>query len=192
MSAERRGAVALLVMDVQRGIVERLEGEDSALLERLGSALEAARAAALTVIHVRIAFRPGYPEVSLGNRGFAALSARGGFTEEDPGSEIHPAVAPHPGEIVVLKKRVSAFAGSDLELVLRAGNITSLVLSGIATSGVVLSTLREAADRDYELLVLSDACADTDAEVHRVLIEKVFPRQAEIASVAEWAARVAC
>ena len=182
--------MALLVMDVQQGIVERYGEEAARLLERLGSALEAARAAGITVIYVRVAFRPGYPEVSSANRSFAALSASGGFTDEDPATKIHPAIVPQPGEIVVVKKRVSAFSGSDLELVLRAKNITALVLTGIATSGVVLSTLREAADRDYQLLVLTDACADSDPEVHRVLTEKVFPRQAEIASVAEWIARI--
>jgi nicotinamidase-related amidase len=62
------------------------------------------------------------------------------------------------------------------------------VLTGIATSGVVLSTLRQAADLDYRLIVLADACLDADPEVHRVLTEKVFPRQAEVRTVAEWTA----
>ena len=69
---------------------------------------------------------------------------------------------------------------------LRAANIDTLVLTGIATSGVVLSTLRQAADLDYRLVVLSDACLDSDAEVHRVLMEKVFPRQADVVTVNEW------
>jgi nicotinamidase-related amidase len=63
------------------------------------------------------------------------------------------------------------------------------VLAGIATSGVVLSTVRQAADMDYRLTVLSDGCLDADPEVHRVLTEKVFPRQAEVSTVAEWTAR---
>jgi len=87
---------------------------------------------------------------------------------------------------VVTKKRVSAFTGSDLEVLLRANGIRHLVLCGIATSGVVLSTLREAADKDYQVTVLSDLCADMDAEVHRVLLEKVFPRQAAVVTTAEW------
>jgi nicotinamidase-related amidase len=86
----------------------------------------------------------------------------------------------------VVKKRVSAFTGSDLEVLLRSMNADHLVLTGIATSGVVLSTLREAADRDYRLTVLADACADRDDEVHRVLVEKVFPRQAVVSTTAEW------
>jgi len=96
--------------------------------------------------------------------------------------------APLPGEVVVMKRRTSAFAGSDLAEVLRGGRIDTLVLTGIATSGVVLSTLRQAADLDYGLVVLADACADGDPEVHRALTTKVFPRQAEVSTVDEWVA----
>ena len=80
-------------------------------------------------------------------------------------------------DVVVTRRRVSAFTGSDLEIILRAKNIDHLVLTGILTSGVVLSTFREAVDKDYILTVLSDLCADRDEEVHRVLTEKVFPRE---------------
>ncbi len=66
--------------------------------------------------------------------------------------------------------------------------VSHLVLAGIATSGVVLSTVREAADRDYQLTVLADGCADADEEVHRVLLGKVFPRQATVTTAQEWAA----
>ncbi|SDX21462.1 Isochorismatase family protein [Saccharopolyspora shandongensis] len=89
------------------------------------------------------------------------------------------------------KKRVSAFTGSDLALVLRSAGIDHLVLTGIATSGVVLSTLRQAADLDYRLTVLSDGCYDPDPEVHEVLIGKVFARQAEVTSIGEWYAALA-
>ncbi len=89
---------------------------------------------------------------------------------------------------MVTKRRVSAFAGSDLDLVLRGLGAGTLVLTGIATSGVALSTLRYAADQDYQLVVLADACLDPDPEVRRVLTEKVFPRQAGVRTVAEWAA----
>lgn len=177
---------ALLVMDVQEGIVARFGGGDDGLLERLGSAIDGARAAGVAVIYIRIAFRADFPEVSPNNRAFAMLSSGAGFGFDDPQTQIHPAIAPRPGDVVVVKKRVSAFTGSDLELVLRAQGIDTLVLTGIATSGVVLSTLREAADRDYRLVVLADGCVDGDPEVHRVLTEKVFPRQAEVTTVAEW------
>ena len=110
------------------------------------------------------------------------------MAETDAATAIHPAVAPRDGETVVVKRRVSAFAGSDLDVVLRAGGHRALVLCGISTSGLVLSTLRQAFDLDYGLTVLRDACADGDAEVHGVLTKKVFPVQAEVVDVAAWAA----
>lgn len=179
MSADQ---TALLVMDVQEGVVERLG--DPGLLERLGTAIAAARAAGVRVIYVTVGFRPGYPEASPRNRTFSSIASRGAFV--DP--VVHEAVAPAADEVVVTKRRVSAFAGSDLDVILRACEITSLVLTGIATSGVVLSTLRQAADLDFRLTVLADGCADADEEVHRVLTEKVFPRQADVVSVEQWVA----
>jgi nicotinamidase-related amidase len=179
----------LLVMDVQQGIVDR--SPDPAYLNRVSQAASAARAAGVRVVYVRVGFRPGHPEISPANRSFSASAASGAFDDGSPATQIHPAVAPQPEDLVVTKRRVSAFAGSDLEVLLRGLGADTLVLSGIATSGVVLSTLRQAADLDYRLVVLSDACLDRDPEVHRVLTEKVFPRQAEVLTVAEWAAQLA-
>jgi nicotinamidase-related amidase len=178
---------ALLVMDLQDGVVQRLG--DPGMLERTATAIAAARASGVRVIYVRVAFRPGYPEVSARNRTFSALSQSGQLYESEV--SIHQSVEPADGETIVTKRRVSAFAGSDLDVVLRAGGIESLVLTGIATSGVVLSTVREAADLDFDLIVLGDACADRDDEVHRVLVEKVFPRQAVVTTVGDWAAGLA-
>jgi nicotinamidase-related amidase len=180
---------ALLVMDVQTGVVARF-ADDPALLERLAGAVAAARAHSVEVIYVRVAFRPGQPEIAISNKSFSALAAASGtaMDESAPTTQIHPAVAPLPGEVIVTKRRVSAFAGSDLAEVLRGRGVDQLVLTGIATSGVVLSTLRLAADLDYRLVVLSDGCADGDPEVHRVLTEKVFPRQADVMTVADWVA----
>lgn len=177
---------ALLVMDVQKSIVDRYPGGD--YLPRLRTAIDAAHAAGVPVIYVGIGFRAGFPEVSSRNRIFGAIRNSGAFSES--AFEFHPDVAPEDNDVVVTKKRVSAFAGSDLDLVLRAGEIDSLVLTGIATSGVVLSTLRQAADLDFDLTVLSDGCLDSDPEVHRVLTEKVFPRQAEVVTVDEWVAAI--
>lgn len=179
-------STALLVMDVQRGIVDRFTADESDYLNRVGAAIGTARSAGVAVIYVVVGFRAGHPEVGGRNRTFAAVKGSGRFAPGDEGADIHPAVAPHPHDVVVTKRRVSAFAGSDLDVVLRAGGIDSLVLTGIATSGVVLSTLRQAADLDFRLTVLSDACLDADPEVHRVLTEKVFPRQADVIPVAQW------
>jgi nicotinamidase-related amidase len=177
---------ALLVMDIQNGIVERFASGSEALLAAVSRATAAARSAGVPVVYVRVAFRPGCPEISRRNKTFAAIATSAAMGLDDPATQVHSAVAPHPGDIVVTKKRVSGFAGSDLDIVLRSLEASSLVLTGIATSGVVLSTLRQAADLDYELTVLADGCADADAEVHRVLLEKVFPRQAAVLSVDEW------
>jgi len=137
------------------------------------------------VIYVVVGFRPGFPEVSPSNMSFQGLKESGRFAPGDPSTQIHPALASQPNEAVVTKHRVNAFAGTDLEMILRANGIETLVLTGIATSGVVLSTLRHAADTDYRLIVAGDCCSDPDAEVHRVLLDKVFPRQAKIASAEE-------
>jgi len=179
------GQSALMVMDVQNGIVERFASAGD--LNPVKTALAAAREHDLPVIFVRVAFRPGYPDVSQRNHSFAAVRDRGGMTEGDPSTQVWDGVAPRPQEVVVVKRRVSAFAGSGLEVVLRSQGIDHLILTGIATSGVVLSTLREAADQDYRLTVLADACLDSDPEVHRVLTEKIFPRQAEVLTVSAWA-----
>ena len=177
---------ALLVMDMQEGIVSRYV-QTSDLLTPVSTAIDAARAAAIPVIYVKVAFRPGYPEISPRNKLFAAVRQRASSSSAAMSSmEIHPAIAPQPTDIVVTKCRVSAFSGSDLEVILRAQGISHLVLCGIATSGVVLSTLREAADKDYQLTVLSDGCFDGDEEVHRVLLSKVFPMQADVVQSEAW------
>ena len=176
---------ALLVMDVQQSIVDRF-GDDEAYPPRLAAAVETARRAGIRVIYVVVGFRAGHPEVSERNKSFAAIAGAGRFAYGDPGAAIHPAVAPTSDDVIVTKRRVSAFTGSDLEVVLRAAGIDHLVLTGIATSGVVLSTLRQAADLDYRLTVLADGCLDADPEVHRVLTDKVYPRQADVLRIAEW------
>ncbi|GGU63146.1 hypothetical protein GCM10010274_59820 [Streptomyces lavendofoliae] len=88
--------------------------------------------------------------------------------------------------MVVVKRRASAFSGSDLDVVLRARGIDHLVLTGIATSAVVLYTLCQANDLDFGLTVLSDACLDTDPEIHRVLVERLFPQWADVVGVDAW------
>lgn len=155
------------------------------LLAHTASLLEGARNAGMKVIYVVVAFRPGYPEVSPRNQSFAPIRESGRMIEGSPGTEIHAALRPRPGEIVVTKHRVGAFSGTDLEVVLRANGVETLVLAGIATSGVVLSTVRHAADSDYRLVVVGDCCADRNPEVHRVLLEKVFARQTTVTTADE-------
>jgi nicotinamidase-related amidase len=174
-------------MDIQPAIVQMLGDGAAPVVKSLQTAISAARSASVPVIYVVVGFRKGFPEIGEGshNKSFSALKHSNMPGLEEP--TVDPVVAPQPGEMVVTKRRVSAFAGSDLEVILRGHHIEHLVLTGIATSGVVLSTLREASDKDYRLTVLADACADRDPDVQSVLMGKVFPRQAEVLTAEEWA-----
>ncbi|WP_435171875.1 cysteine hydrolase family protein [Paenibacillus glycanilyticus] len=176
---------AFVIMDLQNGIVSRFANNPE-VIQPFRKALEAAREHEIPVIFVRVGFNEGYPEVSPRNKSFSVVAQHGGMTIHDEATQIHESVKPLPGEPVVTKFRISAFAGSNLEVILRAKQVENLILCGISTSGVVLSTVREAADKDYAITVLKDACLDADPEVHRVLTEKVFPRQADVKTVEDW------
>jgi nicotinamidase-related amidase len=177
-------------MDIQAGIISRME-DTKDLVNALKGAIGTARAAQIPVIYVVVGFRKGFPEISMANKSFSGLKQNSAqFKGLEEPIEIYAAVAPQPGDIVLTKRRVSAFTGSDLEVVLRGLNVRHLVLTGLSTSGVVLSTVREASDKDFQLTVLSDGCGDTDTEVHNVLLTKVFPRQADVMSSEEWAVRL--
>jgi len=176
---------ALLVMDMQTVMLTMLP-DSATVISKVAQAIDHAREQEIPVIYVVVGFRQGAPEISPNNKGFMAgkqLFANIHFQEF---ISLHPDLAPADNECVVVKRRVSAFAGSDLEVLLRSLNIQHIVLTGIATSGVVLSTLREAADKDYRITVLRDGCADREEDVHQFLNTKIFPRQAEVLSVAEW------
>ncbi len=176
---------ALLVMDMQSAILGRLP-ETTTLLSNAGKAIAIAREKKVPVIYVVVGFRQGAPEISSNNKSFSANKNMMTSANMDEMIKVHPGLAPLPGEITVIKRRISAFTGSDLEVVLRAFSIQHLILMGVSTSGVVLSTLREAADKDYVLTVLKDCSADPDEEVHRVLTNKIFTRQADVMAVEEW------
>ena len=183
---KKENHTALLVMDVQQGIVQSLPGKEN-LFSCLKKAIDTARKNNIPVIYIVVGFRKDYPEVSSTNKMFTNITGSGRKMDQESSYQVAGEVSPQAGELVVIKKRVSAFTGSDLEVILRAKEINHLVLTGVATSGVVLSTLREAADKDYRLTVLSDCCADRDEEVQRVLLTKVFPRQADVFTTDEWA-----
>ncbi|HUZ61393.1 MAG TPA: isochorismatase family cysteine hydrolase [Hanamia sp.] len=176
---------ALLVMDMQTGILRNLP-DTTQLVNNVTKAIAAARSNKIPVIYVTVGFRPGAPEINMNNKGFAAGKERFAHVNMDEFMKVEGAIAPLAGDIIVAKRRVSAFTGSDLEIILRSLNIQHIVLTGIATSGVVLSTVREAADKDYRITIISDCCADADEEVHRVLTTKVFLRQADVISTEEW------
>ena len=176
---------ALLVMDYQAGIIGRLD-DSEALVERAGEAIRIARERGFQVAYVRVAFEDddliNVPETNKTMTAAASL-----LRNDAPETQIDERLEPRAGDIVVRKVRVGAFSTTDLNEQLRERGIDTLILAGISTSGVVLSTIRDAADRDYRIYVLADGCADTDPEVHEVLMGKVFPRQAFVISVSELA-----
>jgi len=169
-------------MDCQAGVVSIYAKPQSEFLGRAASVLKAARSAGMTVVHVKVGFRPGLPEVSSRNQLFAAIRSSPQHQSLFQGSagEIHPQLGPEPNDILVTKHRISAFTGTDLSMILRAKGIETVVLFAIATSGVVLSTLLDAVDEDYRTVVIGDCCADQDAELHSALIEKLFSRRGEV------------
>jgi nicotinamidase-related amidase len=182
-------ASALLIMDYQPAILGRVK-DGEALLARGAEALAIARRAGMHVGYVRVAFEPAdIAAIPATNPVFA--SAAPTMPADAPHTQVHERIAPRAGDIVVRKTRVGAFSTTDLDAKLRARGVTTLVLAGISTSGVVLSTVRDAADRDYRVVVLADGCADTDDEVHRVLVTKVFPRQARVMEIGELAGALA-
>lgn len=182
---EQISQTALLVMDMQASILSNLP-DASGVIGQVAKAINKARAAKIPVIYVVVGFRQGMPEVNMNNKSFAAARDRYAKLNMSEFLNVHTEVAPIEGELIVTKRRVSAFTGSDLEVVLRSKGIQHIVLTGVATSGVVLSTTREAADKDYRITIISDCCADSDPEIHRVLTTKVFPRQADVIVLQEW------
>ena len=176
---------ALLVMDMQVGILGNFPGA-AALIGKVAKAIAHARSKHIPVIYVVVGFRNGAPEVSLNNKSFGAGKERFAGMDMTQFMKVHAGLEPREDEVVVTKRRVSAFTGSDLEVILRAYGTQHLVLTGIATSGVVLSTLIEAADKDYRMTVIEDCCADGDEEVHRVLTTKIFSKRADVLTLAEW------
>jgi nicotinamidase-related amidase len=181
----RPNMTALLLMDFQRMVVDSYAVDKEALLGRVKRLAVEARNSGAMVVHVVVGFQLGYPEISERNSVFSGLKAAGLLAKGDPNAEIHPELTPQPSDVVVTKQRVSAFTGTNLDMILRSNKIDTLLLTGILTQGVVLSTLRHAADMDYRAVVVADGCSDKDPEVQRVLMEKIFPFQARVATVEE-------
>lgn len=151
---------AVLIMDFQQRIIANVATEPVAVVENAARALAGARAAGIPVIYV--------------------VHRGGPFAEYAPDVELHDGVAPAAGELVITKVRPGPFSTTALDVTLRKMGRDNLVIMGVATSGCVLSSVRWAVDINYSFIVLSDACSDGDPEVHRVLTEKVYPRQGTV------------
>ena len=101
---------------------------------------------------------------------FQAIKKAQALQDGTWGAEIHADLTPDPSDWVITKTRVSSFYASPLEGILQAQGITHLVLTGIATDGVVEGTARDGADRGYSILIPDDCCAATTEEAHRVIL----------------------
>ncbi|MFI7103200.1 cysteine hydrolase family protein [Streptomyces sp. NPDC050161] len=179
---------ALLLMDLQPAVLEGIP-EPEQLLERAQRAQRAALAAGIREIHVRVAFAPeDHAAIPAHNKAFAPLARAGHLTEGTPEADVHPLLRADRRAHTVTKTRVSAFSTTGLGPLLREQGIDTLVLAGIATSGAVLSTVRDAADRDYRLLVLGDVCADGDPGRHELLMHSVIPLHADVLDVSDFEA----
>ena len=176
---------ALIIGDLQRGITgsypfaQRVVPAVTALLPR-------ARAAGVLVVFAHIAFRVNRADLPPGNALYKTFFDAGdSFHEGSPGTTLDLPVRPE--DVIVMKRRASAFAGTDLDLVLRAHDVDAIAIAGVATSAMVAATFYEAADRDYRISVLRDGCADSDSTVHDFFMDKVFPsRGAKVVPCAAW------
>ncbi|MFD4532070.1 cysteine hydrolase [Kitasatospora sp. NPDC058397] len=179
---------ALLVLDCQPAILAALPegGGREALLDRVEAAIADVRTSGGTIAYVRVGFTEAdWDAIPATNKSFAPLARHRVMHHEDPATAIHERLAPRDDDLVVRKTRFGGMSNTDLDQQLRERGITTLVVSGVSTSGVVLSTVLDAADRDYRLYVLSDGVADPDTEVHDALLQKVLPSRAHIIDTAE-------
>jgi nicotinamidase-related amidase len=183
------GKTALLLLDLQQGVLDILSDEKKDYLTRMTNLIATARSANIPIIYIRTAFRPDYADLSPNNPMHARIAQLPGkkFIKGDPSTNFPPSIAPLADDIVITKSRVSAFTGTDLEVVLRSLGVDSLVMCGIATSGAVLATMIQAVDRDYKVTVLGDACLDRKKGVQAMLVEEVFAVQARVLRCEEWA-----
>ncbi|MGI5328317.1 cysteine hydrolase family protein [Actinomadura nitritigenes] len=176
---------ALIIGDVQQGITG-----DYLFARRvvppLTDLLPRARAAGALVVFVHFAFRPNGADVPPGSAMLRSFYEAGdAFHEGSVGTELDLPVAEE--DVVVLKRRASAFAGTDLDLVLRARGVDTLAVAGVATSAMVAATCYDAADRGYQVTVLRDGCADDDQAMHDFFMDAVFPsRGFEVVTCADW------
>lgn len=176
---------ALIIGDLQKGITGNYPFARH-VVPPVTELLSRARAAGVLVVFVHFAFRANGTDVPPDSALLRSFYEAGdAFHEGSPGTEVDLPVT--DGDVVVLKRRASAFAGTDLDLVLRAAGVNRLVIAGVATSAMVAATCYDAADRGYQVTVLRDGCADGDQAMHDFFMDAVFPsRGFEVVDSTDW------
>jgi nicotinamidase-related amidase len=172
--------LALLLLDFQYGVLDAV-GNSADVLSRAEVALCWARQQRVQVAHVRVAFtEEDFARVPAHNKALRQVVESRRFADGSHEAAIHSRVAPQGRELVVRKTRFGAFSTTELHRLLQELGIDTLVLAGISTSGVVLSTVRDALDRDYEIYVLADSIADHDPQLHDALVERLLPQSVNV------------
>jgi nicotinamidase-related amidase len=186
MSIPKHEKCVLLVMDAQVATLQAIPNLEPILLN-ISNVIHEARASGIPIILVKVGFRVGYHEVHANNTVFSGIKQSGSlFLENHASGNWHPDLPSEETDIVVTKKRISAFAGSDLAILLRSLKAETLIMTGFWTSGVVLSTVREAFDMDYKITVIANCCGDADEETHAFLVNKILPIHATIVEANNW------
>ncbi len=137
------------------------------VVDNTAAALRKARAAGIAVGFVKVGFSPEYQECPKNSPVFSGAPKAGLFKLGSFGTEIHPELEQKPGDVQVVKHRVSPFYSTTLMAQLRAAGIERIYCSGVSTQAVVQATVRDGHDRDYDMVVLEDACCAHSEEEHR-------------------------
>lgn len=140
------------------------------VIENTRRAIDRARAAGVPIGFVRVGFSPDYKECPPNSPVFSGAKRNGIFKLGTWGCETHPDLGQQPGDFDIVKHRVSPFYATSLEAILRAHDVKRIYCSGISTNAVVQATVREGHDRDYEIVVIEDACCGLSAEEHEQAI----------------------
>lgn len=143
------------------------------LIANTAEALKRARAAGARIGYVRVGFSADYRECPPNSRLFQGAKKAGMFKLGTWGTEVHPVLAPQAGDFDIVKHRVSPFYATSLEAILRANHIQRLYVSGVSSSGAVLSAAKDGHDRDYDVFVLDDCCCALTEEQHQAVIDQV-------------------
>jgi nicotinamidase-related amidase len=148
-----------------------VEVRERGIVPRTAVAVARARAAGVRIGFVRIGFSPDYRECPPKSPIFSRAPKAGLFKLGTWGTEVHPDLAPQPGDFDFIKHRVSPFHGTTLDLMLRTHGIERIYCSGISTNAVVQALVREGHDRDYEIVVLEDCCCALSSQEHAAAVD---------------------